>query len=164
MIRRVIADDDGQVSIGVMPDNITPAVICSHPGKPSSYHPLRSGESAFNMPVSGTKAGAATPAQWNAAILAKTGTSPPVIVCALLDQTNTVQQLIRADPAIDAAPSGFTMVKCYDSKISVGCTFDPIGRLFTQPSCIIPANSPGNQTASPVVVQATVIPNTGTPV
>ena len=164
MIRRVIADDDGMVSVGTMLDGFTPAVLCTHHnGQPTSYHPLAAGESALvHVPPSAITP--ANPAIWQQVVLAATGVTPPVIICALIDGTNTVQQIIYADPAIDVAPNGFTLVQCYSPQICVGYTFDPVGRLFTQPSCTIPANSPGNQTASPVVMSAAVIPNTGTPV
>lgn len=157
-LRRVISDDDGQLSIGTLPDGITPAVICANPGTASSFHPIANGETAFLMPVSGTRAAVSTPAQWAAAIQARTGVVPPIIVCALVDAKGVVVQLIHADPAIDAAPDGFVMVQCYSPQIAIGQSYDAVSGLFSYPQLVIPPDTPGNRTAVPVVVPPAVIP------
>ena len=151
MLRRVIADDDGNVSIG------TNAVICTHAGRPDSQHPLLPGESAFVMPVSGSAGGAATPVQWKNAIKAKTGITPPDLVCALIDQ-NVVAGLIAADPDVDAAPDSRTMVLCYSPLITVGCSYDPASGLFSTAGGTLPAGSPGNSTGSPITIPPATIP------
>lgn len=158
MIRRVIADDDGQVSIGTMPDGITPAVICKHPNAASGFFPLAAGETAIVAITSGTAAGVGAPAQWAAQVLARTGVTPPVIVCALIDQTHTVVSVIHADPAVDLAPGGLTMVQCYAPSITVGCTYDPIAGLFTSLGGTIPPHTPGNATNLPIAVLPALIP------
>jgi hypothetical protein len=159
-IRRVIADDDGLASIGTMPDGVTPAVLCAHTnGQPTSYHPLGAGESAIvHIPPNVTTP--AKPADWIAAVLAATGVTPPNITCALIDNTNTVTDVITADPAIDAAPSGRTMVQCYSPLIGVGCTYDSISGLFTIPSYTIPVGNKNNPGSTPLVIPAVLIAKT----
>jgi hypothetical protein len=116
-------------------------------------HPLLLGESVLYVSTQIPH----TIADWNAAVKASTGVSPPVLTCALVDGTNTVTDIINADPAIDAAPAGFTMVQCYDPGIGPGCTYDTVGKLFTKPAITIPANTKYNPTALPVVIPAVVI-------
>jgi hypothetical protein len=157
MIRRVIADDDGQVSIGLMPDGITPAVLCAHPSGPTSYHPMATGETGFIVPVSGTGPGSNPPA-WSAAVQAKYGVTPPVISCAIIDTNNIVQLVILADPAVDAAPAGFTMVQCYSPAITVNCTYVPGTGKFLTAGGSIPPGAPGNaQGVTTLIVAPAVI-------
>lgn len=157
--RRTIADDSGQISLGTMPDGVTAAVVVSHPNAPPSYHPLAAGESALIETVPPNAVSGSDYYGWLTAIQNATGVAPPQITCALIDNTNTVQHIVCADPAIDAAPAGFTLVQCYSPWITVGCTYDPIGGLFTAPGYTIPAGAPGNKgTALPKVVPAAVIP------
>src|SRR3954465_9379421 len=101
MHRRTIVDDDGDITIGLMSDGITNAVICSHPDKPSSYHPLAKGESAIIEP-SGE---AANPEHWKRVIRNKIGKEPAQITCALINNKNVVEGIICADPDIDFSPS-----------------------------------------------------------
>ena len=97
--------------------------------------------------------------QWINAIQAATGVAPAQLTCALIDGTNTVQQLVVADPDVDAAPAGFTMVLCYSPLVTIGCTFDAVAGLFTAPAFTIPAFAPGNKgSALPKHVAAAVIP------
>lgn len=160
MHRRTIADDDGQISLGTMPDGITPAIVCAHPKLPSSFHPLDPGETALINPVPPNAVSASDYSAWCTAIQVATGVTPPIITCALVDANNTVQQIIYADPAIDRAPQGFAIVQCYAPQITVGCIYNPSTQLFTTPAGRLPANSPGNPTAIPKIVQPVVIPNT----
>ena len=113
------------------------------------------GESAHiePVPVDGV---VANHHHWHAIIHRETGVAPPTITCALIDNKGVVQQIVCADPAIDKAPSGFTMVRCYSPKIIVGCAYSAATGLFTLPKATIPAHTAGNQTASPIQVPATV--------
>jgi hypothetical protein len=159
MHRRTIADDEGQISLGVMPDNVTPAVVVGHSHAPPSLWPLSAGETAILVTVPPNAVTADGTPQWLAAIQAATGIAPPQLTCALIDGTNTVQHMVVADPAIDAAPTGFTMVLAYSPLVTTGCTYDPVAGLFTAPAYTIPAGAPGNHgTALPKNVAAAVIP------
>jgi hypothetical protein len=159
MHRRTIADDEGQISLGTMPDGTTPAVIVGHSLTPPSLHPLLPGESALIQSVPPNAVSADGYPQWISAIQTATGVAPPQLTCALIDGTNTVQQLVAADPAIDSAPAGFTIALCYSPLITIGCTFNPATGLFTAPAFTIPAGTPGDKgTALPKTVPATVIP------
>jgi hypothetical protein len=151
-IRRVIADDDGLVVIGTLPGTATPAVICNHSGgQPPSYHVLGVGESAIAV-IPASAISPDRPINWAAAVQKATGVVPPEITCALIDQSNVVQQVIRADPEVDSAPAGFTMVQCYSPAIGIGCTYDPASGKFWTPESTLPPHTPGNPTDNPVVV------------
>lgn len=158
MHRRTIADDEGQISTGMMPDGVTPAVVVSHSRAPPSLWPLVAGESALVQSVSPNAVSADGYPQWVAAIQSATGIVPPQLICALVDGTNTVRGMIVADPAIDAAPSGFTMVLAYSPLVTIGCTYNSSTGLFTAPGYTLPPGVPGNQgSALPKTVPATVI-------
>ena len=145
-IRRVIADDDGQIEIGTMEDG-TAAVICNHPDGPPGYHPLLQGESA-TVETEGT---------WRQAVRSRTGEEPPILTCALIDASNLVTSVIMADPAIDQSPDARLMVGCYSSQIVVGCGYDPETGLFTTAEGLMPPHTPGNDTDDPIVVPPSVI-------
>lgn len=157
-IRRVIADDDGNVSVGLMPDGTTHAVICTHPHATSSYHPILAGETAFAVPVSGTGAGAHGPANWDAVVNQKYGAFPPKPTCALVNAANMVVGVVQGEVGLDVSPTTDTMIQCYAPGITVGCTYDPASGLFSTPGGTIPPNTPGNSTGSPITVPPQVIP------
>ena len=90
----------------------------------------------------------------NAAVLAALGKAPGDPTCCVLDQTNTVVQLIMADAGIDSLP-GMTLVQAY-APIPVGSTYDPATGLFTAPGYTTPAN-PAKGIAA-VIVPPTLIP------
>jgi hypothetical protein len=121
-------------------------------------HAVAPGEQLLILPVP-PNAIAYTPNQWPGLVQTATGVLPPTMVCALVDNTNTVVQLVVAEAGLDPAPAGFTMVQCYSPWITIGCTYDAVAGLFTAPGFTIPAGAPGNKgTALPKVVPATVIP------
>jgi hypothetical protein len=154
-----IVDDEGQVSAGLMPDNVTQAVIVSHSFAPPTYHPIASGLSVLIVAVPPNAVTTDNFWDWCTHIQNATGVAPPQLVCALIDGTNTVQQMIVADPAVATAPPGFTMVLAYSPLIAIGHTYDPATGLFTAPAYTIPAFAPGNKgSALPKHVAAAVIP------
>jgi hypothetical protein len=155
MHRRTIVDEDGDISIGSMPDGITYAVICSHPNAPPSYHPLAKGESAIIEPSEGQVG----PLGWKRAIRDKIGKEPTEITCALINEQGVVEGIICADPDIDMSPSdNHLMVECYSPQIVIGCTYDEKTGLFTTMEGLIPVGAPGNDTQEPIIVPPTVIP------
>ena len=97
-IRRIIADDHGQVTVN--PNAVSGGVVVAHPDGSSTTHKLLPGESAINHAVSGSAVGAHGPAQWKQAVQAVTGVSPPDTASALVDSSNMAQQVI--DWAIQA--------------------------------------------------------------
>jgi hypothetical protein len=156
-IRRVIADDDGLVIVGTLPDGKTPAVVCQHIGKPSTYFRIMPGESALSH-VPPSLAAAATPAHWAAVVEQATGVKPPNLTCALVDGRNIVTGLISADINVDSSPDSRLMVDCYSPVIALGCTFDTNTQLFSTPGGTLPPHSPGNSTDNPIDIPPAVIP------
>lgn len=71
-------------------------------------------------------------ASCRAAIAQATGKPVPDDTCAVLDLTNTVVSLIKADAAMNAAPQGQTLVNCPHGT-AVGATYNPLTKLFTNP-------------------------------
>lgn len=69
-----------------------------------------------------------------------TGVLPPDLVCAVIDQTNTVMEMFAGDAAIDKHPAG-QVIDAYAPEVTVGCTYDPIGKLFTVPGFVVPATT-----------------------
>ena len=155
MLRRVVTDDDGQVSIGTAPDG-KPAVVCTHAGRPSTYVQILPGESAFVMLTTGSS-GATTPAQWASAIKNRTGKDPPSLQCALIEG-NVVTGIIAADIAIDPPPDARLMIECYSPLIMAGCSYDAATGLFSTPESVFPPHTPGNSTNNPITVPPSVIP------
>lgn len=152
-LRRVIADDEGLVTLGTI--NGQPAVVCVHANGDDGYHPLLPGESAI---IQQTQGRAATPHDWKAALKARVGFDPPDITCALVDSNNVVTSIIHADPAVDKSPSpDHLMIHCYSTQIIPGCTYDPATELFTTMEGLIPPHTPGNDTDDPIVVPPQVI-------
>jgi hypothetical protein len=99
---------------------------------------------------------AAWQAAINAAVLAALGKAPGDPTCAVVDNTNTVVNLVMADAALASAPSGMTLVQCY-APIPMGAAYDPGTGLFTAPSyTLLAAPSKGRPTDT--VVPAAVIP------
>lgn len=156
MLRRVVTDDDGQVSIGTDPQG-NPAVVCTHAaGKPNTYVRMLPGESAFVMITTGS-GGGTTPAQWANAIKNRTGKDPPNLRCALIEN-GVVTDVIAADIAIDQPPDARLMVECYSPLISVGCIYDQGTGLFSTPGGTLPPHTPGNTTDTPISIPPAVIP------
>jgi hypothetical protein len=121
-------------------------------------HPVFAGEQLLILPVP-PNAIAYRPDQWPGLVQTATGVLPPAMTCALIDNTNTVVQLVVAEVGIDPAPAGFTMVQCYSPAIAIGHTYDLVTGLFTAPGYTIPAGAPGNHgTAIPKIVPPAVIP------
>jgi hypothetical protein len=121
-------------------------------------HSVLAGEQLLILPVP-PNAIAYRPDQWPGLVQTAIGVLPPVMTCALVDNTNTVAQLVVAEAGIDPAPAGFTMIQCYSPAITIGCTYNPATGLFTAPGFTIPAGAPGNHgTAIPKVVPAAIIP------
>jgi hypothetical protein len=152
MLRRVVADDDGVVTLGRMPDG-TPAIICAHGDNPPGYHPLSRGESAVIM-----QAATAGPADWKNAIRSKTGEDPADITCALIESNLVVSSVIMADPAVDQSPDSRLMIECYSPQITIGCSYDPGTGLFSSAKGVLPPGSPGNPTDDPIIIPPQVIP------
>lgn len=150
MLRRVIADDDGEITLGTL--NGTPVVICAHADGPPGYHPLLPGESAVIM-----QAESAGPAAWKHAIRTKAGKEPVDITCALIFN-GVVNSIIMADPAVDQSPDDRLMVQCYSPRITVGCAYDPESGLFWSIQVTILPGMPGNDTADPIIIPSTLIP------
>jgi hypothetical protein len=143
MIRRIISDDDGLITVSVGPTALTTVLVSHHNGLPDGVHLLYSGESAITaIPPSAVRPSG--PADWARAVFNATGVQPPTLGAALLDPSNVVQAVIQADATVDAAPDGFTMVQCYSPAICAGCTYDPgTGKFWTAPGSI-PPGAPGN--------------------
>jgi hypothetical protein len=92
-------------SIGTMPDGTSRAVICNHPGQPSSYHPLHPNEDAAIVTV--PEGSVHAPEDWHQAVHDHTGSAPEAIRCAMIDNTTgEVIAEVIADPDIDVAPDG----------------------------------------------------------
>jgi hypothetical protein len=144
MLRRVIAADDGRVSLGEVDGK--PVVICG-----DGIHPLSPGESAVIGQAARTD-----PAQWRRDIRAKTGFDPPELRCALLDG-NVVIEVVMADIAVDKSPDARVIVDCYSPLITTGCTYDPATELFSTPPGELPPHAPGNDTDQAVAVHPVVI-------
>lgn len=70
-----------------------------------------------------------------------TGVTPPNPACAVVNDLNVVDAMIAADVAIDTIP-GKTLVQSYDPEIAIGCTYDPLTKLFTIPGYVIPGAPP----------------------
>jgi len=155
MLRRVVTDDDGQVSVGTDPQG-NPAVICTHAGnQPKTYVRLMPGESAFVM-LTTSSSGATTPAQWATAIKNRTGKDPPDLKCALVEN-DFVTGVIAADIAVDPPPDERLMVECYSPLIGVGCTYNTATGLFSTPGGVLPPHTPGNTTDDEIIVPPTII-------
>jgi hypothetical protein len=154
-IRRIIADDGGEVSTCTMRRETW---ICVTQPEGFGYHPILPGESVLIVTNN-----SGTPHQWSDWVtqLTNAGVTVTTPTCALIDDTNTVKQIICADPAIDSAPSGYTMVECYSPVIAVGCTYSATTGLFTIPSYTVPAvtNPHTGVTSLSYVVAAQAIPN-----
>jgi hypothetical protein len=121
-------------------------------------HGVAAGETMLIFPVP-ANAIAYTPDKWPGLVQQATGVLPPPSpTCALIDAGNIVRGVICADPALDSAPSGFTMVACYSPQIGVGFSYNPVTGLFSSPTVTLPANSRGNPSALPVVIQPVVVP------
>jgi hypothetical protein len=144
MLRRVIADDAGVVSIGEVDGQSV--VICG-----DGIHPLAPGESA----VIG-QGDAADPMQWRRDVKARTGFDPPELRCALLDG-NIVTEVVMADIAVDKSPDARTIVDCYSPLVTTGCSYDPATELFSTPPGELPPHTPGNDTDQAVTVPPAVI-------
>lgn len=69
---------------------------------------------------------------------ARTGVSPPEMVCAVVNASGKVESLICADPAIDTLPQK-TLVERYSKDVVVGATFDSSSGLFSIGDRVIPA-------------------------
>jgi hypothetical protein len=153
-LRRVVADDDGEVSIGKDPTGHA-AVVCKHQHTVTSYNRLKNGESAFVLPAAGI---AATPAHWKNALKAKLGYTPAETACALLDANNVVENVIMADPDIDDPPDHRPMVYCYSPVITTGYSYDPQSGLFSTPPGRIEPGAPGNDGTTTILVPPQVVP------
>jgi hypothetical protein len=149
MLRRVIADDEGNVALGEIDGQ--PAVVCKHSNAPDGYHPLAPGESAVIA-----EGAAAEPQHWRAHIKSRAGVDPPDLVCALIDQ-GIVTDLIHADPDVDQSPDDRLMVLAYSPQIMIGCSYDEASGLFSLPPGLLPPHTPGNATSQPIDVPPTVI-------
>jgi hypothetical protein len=144
-IRRVISDDHGNVT---SPNAVTVRTS-------TGTHTINSGESV----IIATNPSAISPHQysnWAAAVQAQIGVTPPLHQVCCVDGTNTVQTIIMGDAALDSVP-GFTMIDSYSPQIVVGCTWDPVGQLFSTPGYTLPPLTKANPTAVAVVVAAAVI-------
>lgn len=86
-----------------------------------------------------------------------TGVTPPDASCAVVDQTNTVVAVIMADPAIDAHSAG-QLIHCYSPAIGIGCTYDPITKLFSAPGRVVLAGGVDKTTGLPIIQDITVLP------
>jgi hypothetical protein len=144
MLRRVIADDEGRVSLGEIDGK--PVVICG-----DGIHPLAPGESATIA-----QGDAASPQQWRKHIKTRAGSDPPELRCALLTG-NVVSEVVMADIAVDKSPDTRTMVDCYSPLVTTGCTYDPATELFSTPPGELPPHTPGNDTDQAVTVPSAVI-------
>jgi hypothetical protein len=97
-----------------------------------------------------------------ALIQAHTGVAPPDSHCAVVDGTNTVTQIIHADPAIDSF-SGATLVTCQPA-VYPGCTWNAGAQQFSTPQFTLPigarnpADPAGPRLTAPLVVLPVVIP------
>ena len=154
-IRRIIADDHGQVT--VPPNAVNPHVLVTHPDNSTSQHPLAPGEAAVSV-IPPSVTAPARPLDWYNAVQKQTGVFPPDTQSALIDGGNVVQQMILAEPALDPTPPGWLMVQSYDPRITIGCTYDPATGLFTVPSYTLPPGVPGNPGTTPIVIPPFEIP------
>jgi hypothetical protein len=94
----------------------------------------------------------------NNAVTTAAGMAPGNPACCVVDQTNTVVQLIQADASIDSVPN-MTLVQAY-ATIPIGSTYNPATGLFTSPQVIIPAFA-GNAihpATLQIIVPPTLIP------
>lgn len=72
-------------------------------------------------------------------VKAKTGIDPPEYVCAVVDGTGLVVNMIAADPDIDSIPE-HTLVLAYPG-VGIGCTYDQASDTFIAPIVEWPAGT-----------------------
>lgn len=92
------------------------------------------------------------------AVTTAAGKAPGNAACCVVDNTNTVVQIIQADANIDSVPN-MTLVQAYAS-IPIGSSYNSGTGLFTAPGYTIPAFA-GNAlhpATSQVIVPPTLIP------
>lgn len=70
-----------------------------------------------------------------------TGTVPPDLVCAVVDQANTVVEMFAGDAAVDTKHPAGQVIDAYSPDVTLGCTYDPIGKQFTVPGFVVPATT-----------------------
>jgi hypothetical protein len=145
-IRRVIVCDSGNVTS----PNVGTVIV------DGGVHAVAAGEQVI---IATPGQGGDSPVQWASQVQAATGIAPPISTMALVDNTNTVQQVICGETGIDGTAVGsFTAVNCYSPLICAGCTYTSGTGLFTAPGYTIPAGVAGNVgSVTPKVVAATII-------
>ena len=71
-------------------------------------------------------------ASCKAAITLASGKATRDDTCAVVDALNNVVSVIKADPAMNAAPAGHALVTCPPGTV-VGATHNPLTKIFTNP-------------------------------
>lgn len=76
-----------------------------------------------------------------AAIVAATGKPTPDDICAVIDGTSTVVDIVKADPAMNQAPLGHTLVAC-PVTTARGDSYNALTKVFTNPVVVGKKSAP----------------------